>query len=298
VRFAVEGVGKRYDNRDGPVWVLRDVGFEVDEGEFVTIVGPSGCGKSTLLTIVAGLTPAEEGRVLRDGEPVTAPGPERAVVFQSASLLPWRTAAGNVAYGMQLQRRQSKEAIRERTAAALRMVGLAEHSSYYPNQLSGGMQQRVNLARALAAEPALLLMDEPFGALDALTKERMQQELLRIVGQTRQAVLFITHDISEAVFLGDRVIVMGRDPGHVADVVEVPFPRPRRLDLQEDTAFQRLRHHVRRELEALEGHAEASARDPAAEGPAAEGPAAETPAAETPAAETPALTAPDPRRTT
>ncbi|WNV77093.1 ABC transporter ATP-binding protein [Geodermatophilus sp. DSM 44513] len=258
--FRVEGVGKRYGSRTGTHWVLRDVDLEIGDGEIVTLVGPSGCGKSTLLAIVAGLTASDEGRVLRDGSPVTGPGPDRAVVFQSASLLPWRTAEGNVAYGMQLQRRESRQSIRARATAALRLVGLEQYGSYYPGQLSGGMQQRVNLARALAAEPALLLMDEPFGALDALTKERMQQELLRIVEPSGQAVLFITHDISEAVFLGDRVLVMGRSPGSVREVVEVPFARPRALEVQEDGTFQRLRHHIRRVLEDLEEDARGGAR--------------------------------------
>lgn len=228
---------------------LRDVSFGIGAGECLTVVGPSGCGKSTVLNCIGGLVPYDGGSIAVDGRPVTGPGLDRAVVFQHASLLPWRTSEGNVAYGMELQRREPKKVIKEKAARALRLVGLEGFSASYPSELSGGMQQRVNLARALATEPEILLMDEPFGALDALTKERLQGELAYIIAQSGQAVLFITHDISEAVFLGDRVVVMSSAPGRIKRVFDVPFGRPRETSVQEDPEFQSMRKHIRQILD-------------------------------------------------
>ncbi len=179
------------------------------------IVGPSGCGKTTLLNIVAGLLPYEEGTVSIDGKRVEGPGVDRAVVFQHSALLPWRTIAGNVRYGMEMQRRFDEATMRERADHFVKMVGLSGFERHYPNELSGGMQQRVNLARALAADPEVLLMDEPFAALDAQTREFMQAELLKIWSQARKTVLFITHQINEAVYLADRVAVMSARPGRL-----------------------------------------------------------------------------------
>src|SRR5579872_5458631 len=217
VKLSIEHLSKRYwfEREDREVLAVSDVSLAVEDGEFLAIVGPSGCGKTSLLNIVAGLLPYEEGTVAIDGKKVSGPGTDRAVVFQHSSLLPWRTIAGNVRYGMEMQRRFDESKMRERAEHFIKMVGLTGFEKHYPNELSGGMQQRVNPARALAADPVVLLMDEPFAALDAQTREFMQAELLKIWTQARKTVLFITHQINEAVYLADRVVVMSARPGRV-----------------------------------------------------------------------------------
>jgi NitT/TauT family transport system ATP-binding protein len=210
-------------------------------------VGPSGCGKTTLLNIVAGLMPYDRGSVSIDGTPITGAGVDRAVVFQQASLLPWRTIAGNVRYGMELHKRVDRATMLERTDYYIRLVGLVGFERHYPSELSGGMQQRVNLARALATDPAVLLMDEPFAALDAQTREHMQAGLLKIWAEARKTVLFITHQINEAVYLADRVAVLSGRPGHVKDVFPIPFGRPRPLSVKrEPNCVKRVSACVRR----------------------------------------------------
>jgi NitT/TauT family transport system ATP-binding protein len=238
-KLEVNGLSKRYYvERDGrQVLALTDVSLDVTDGEFVAIVGPSGCGKTTLLNIVAGLLPCDLGTVAIDGRPISGPGVDRAVVFQHASLLPWRTVSGNIRYGMELQKRFDQGTMRERTARFIELVGLAGFDRHYPSELSGGMQQRVNLARALAADPVVLLMDEPFAALDAQTREHMQAELLKIWTAARKTVLFITHQINEAVYLADRVAVMSGRPGRIKGVFAIPFERPRPLGLKRDARF-------------------------------------------------------------
>jgi NitT/TauT family transport system ATP-binding protein len=238
-KVEIDRLTKRYYvERDGrQVLALSDVSLSVADGEFMAIVGPSGCGKTTLLNIVAGLLPYDLGTVSIDGKRVNGPGVDRAVVFQHSSLLPWRTVAGNVRYGMELQKRFDAAAVRERTAHFIRLVGLSGFEKHYPSELSGGMQQRVNLARALAADPVALLMDEPFAALDAQTREHMQAELLKIWSEARKTVLFITHQINEAIYLADRVTVMSPRPGRVKGVFDVPFERPRPLSLKRDPRF-------------------------------------------------------------
>jgi NitT/TauT family transport system ATP-binding protein len=203
----------------------------------VAIVGPSGCGKTTLLNAVDGLQPISGGALELNGKPITGPGPDRAMVFQQPSLLPWRTVLGNVIYGLELQGRTSRKERTERAGELIRLVGLGGFEHAYPTELSGGMQQRVNLARALATDPEMLLLDEPFAALDAQTREFMQRELLRIWGETRKTALFITHDIKEAVYLADRVLVFTRRPGRVKQCVEVELPRPRELRIKRDSRF-------------------------------------------------------------
>jgi NitT/TauT family transport system ATP-binding protein len=239
VKLQIDSLTKRYYvERDGrQVLALADVSLSVADGEFVAIVGPSGCGKTTLLNIVAGLLSYDAGSVAIDGEVIRGPGMNRAVVFQHSSLLPWRTIAGNVRYGMELHKRFDAGAMRERTDAFIRLVGLGGFERHYPSELSGGMQQRVNLARALAADPAVLLMDEPFAALDAQTREHMQLELLKIWSQAQKTVVFITHQINEAIYLADRVAVMSPRPGRVKGVFSVPFERPRALDIKRDARF-------------------------------------------------------------
>jgi len=231
-------VSKWYRSGSGDTtWALRDVDLTVMRGEFVSLVGPSGCGKSTLLNCVAGITAYDSGTLTLDGAAIRGPGVGRAVVFQDAALLPWRTVAANVAYGLAVQRRTTAAQRRQRVEALIGLVGLTGFERHYPAELSGGMRQRVNLARALATEPELLLMDEPFGALDALTREQLQLELTRICDERRCTVVFVTHDINEAAFLSDRVVVMTGRPGAVHSVVDVPLPRPRRPELRRTSAF-------------------------------------------------------------
>jgi NitT/TauT family transport system ATP-binding protein len=241
-KLEIDHLTKRYYvERDGrQVLALSDVSLSVKDGEFVAIVGPSGCGKTTLLNIVAGLLRYDLGTVSIDGKRIDGPGVDRAVVFQHASLLPWRTIAGNVRYGMELQKRVDAATMRERTEYFIKLVGLAGFERHYPSELSGGMQQRVNLARALASDPAVLLMDEPFAALDAQTREHMQSELLNIWSQARKTVVFITHQINEAVYLADRVAVMSSRPGTVKGVLDIPFDRPRSLSLKRDPRFLKI----------------------------------------------------------
>jgi NitT/TauT family transport system ATP-binding protein len=238
-KLQIDRLTKRYYvERDGrQVLALSDVSLAVGAGEFVAIVGPSGCGKTTLLNIVAGLLPYDLGSVAIDGRRIDGPGVDRAVVFQHASLLPWRTIAGNVRYGMELQKRFDAAERQQRTDHFITLVGLSGFERHYPGELSGGMQQRVNLARALASDPAVLLMDEPFAALDAQTREHMQAELLKIWAQAQKTVLFITHQINEAIYLADRVAVMSPRPGTVKGIFDVDFERPRPLALKRDARF-------------------------------------------------------------
>ena len=222
------GLAKTFPGRGAnpPVDALRDVDLTVRDGEFLTVLGPSGCGKTTLLRMIAGLIPWDEGDILIDGRPVTGPGPERAFVFQSFALLPWATILDNVAFGLEL-RGVAKAQRHARAEELIDLVGLKGFEQRLPGQLSGGMQQRVGLARALAVDPKILLMDEPFGALDEQTRRLLQEELLQIWEATRKTVIFITHSMEEAVLLGDRVALMGPRPGRIVDLVEVPLARPR-----------------------------------------------------------------------
>lgn len=238
VKLEARAVGVEYYNpRTGKrLEALRDVNLQVLPGEFVSIVGPSGCGKTTFLNAVDGLLKISRGSLLLDGRLIDAPGRDRAMVFQMPSLLPWRTVMGNVMYGLEIQGRSKQEA-KERVKELINLVGLSGFEHSYPSELSGGMQQRVNLARALAVDPEVLLLDEPFAALDAQTREFMQYELLRIWSATRKTALFITHQISEAVYLSDRVVVFSGRPGRVKDVVDIDIPRPRKLSVKRDAKF-------------------------------------------------------------
>ena len=220
-----------------PFLAVNGASLDIRPGEFVAIVGPSGCGKTTFLNAVDGLLPISGGNLELNGKRITRPGPDRAMVFQQPSLLPWRTVIGNVIYGLELQGRTSKSERQARAESLIRLVGLAGFENSFPTELSGGMQQRVNLARALATDPDMLLLDEPFAALDAQTREFMQRELLRIWGETRKTALFITHDIKEAVYLADRVLVFTRRPGRVKTCVDVDLPRPRELSIKREPHF-------------------------------------------------------------
>ena len=238
-KLQVEHLTKRYYvERDGrQVLALSDVSLSVRDGEFMAIVGPSGCGKTTLLNIVAGLIPYDLGTVAIDGRKIAGAGVDRAVVFQHSSLLPWRTIAGNVRYGMELQKRFDEKTMRGRTEHFINLVGLSGFDKHYPSELSGGMQQRVNLARALAVDPELLLLDEPFASIDAQTREVMQAELLRICATRDVTALFVTHDITEAAYLADRVVVFSPRPGRIVAEVTVPFERPREQRLRRSPEF-------------------------------------------------------------
>ena len=232
MKLSVQHLSKDFDG----LQVLDDINIDVADGEFVCIVGPSGCGKTTFLRIVGGLETAAGGTIEIDGAPVNRPGADRGFVFQADSLLPWRTVFNNAFIGLEVNGRTSEEE-KSLTRKLLDLVGLTGFGNYYPRQLSGGMRQRVNLARAIAVNPKVLLMDEPFSGLDAQTREIMQTELLRIWSEGRKTVIFITHQIDEAVYLSDRVIVFGRRPGRIKDIVEVKLPRPRQLSLKRDPAF-------------------------------------------------------------
>jgi NitT/TauT family transport system ATP-binding protein len=251
VKLAIQEVSKTFRVRGGAgqkatlLPVLRQLSFDVYDNEVVSLIGESGCGKTTLLRIVQGLIRLDSGTILVDGKRVEGPGRDRGFVFQQATLLPWRTARQNIEFGLELQHVDSAARAR-RARELLELVGLAAAGEQFPHQLSGGMQQRIGLARALAIDPAILLMDEPFSALDAQNREVLQQELLRIHHSTGKTILFVTHDLDEAIYLSDRIIVMGAKPGRIKRVIDVPFERPRieLPRLRGDPVFQEMRAEI------------------------------------------------------
>jgi NitT/TauT family transport system ATP-binding protein len=232
----------------GDLEALRGISLGVERGEFISVVGPSGCGKTTFLRIVAGLEHATSGEVLLDGRIVRKPGTDRGFVFQNDSLLPWRTVFTNALIGREITGSIGPDD-RKRTMELLKLVGLEGFENYHPRQLSGGMRQRVNLARALAIDPEILLMDEPFASLDAQTREIMQTELLRIWERGQKTVLFVTHQIDEAVFLSDRVLVFARRPGRIQAEIAIPLPRPRNLEIKRTVEFVALVDRIWRMIE-------------------------------------------------
>ena len=241
-RLEVSGIRKTFEG-PRPVEALGPISLSLAENEFVSIVGTSGCGKSTLLMVAAGLTDPTEGEILVDGTPITGAGRDRGVVFQTYTLFPWMTARANVEFALRGEHLAAAE--RRRIASEnLELVGLARFADAYPRQLSGGMKQRVAIARALCYRPRILLMDEPFGALDAQTRLLMQELLTRIWEAHRLTVLFITHDVDEAVYISDRVIVMTNQPGRLKEEVAITLPRPRTIEVQETPAFLSLRHRI------------------------------------------------------
>jgi NitT/TauT family transport system ATP-binding protein len=251
--ISVTALDKIYKTVEGAdIEALKNVGFEIRDGEFITVVGPSGCGKSTLLKILAGILRRTSGDVRLRGKPVDGPSREVGVVFQSPVLLPWRTVLQNVMLPIELQGRD-RAAYETRATDYLRLVGLQGFERKYPNELSGGMQQRVGICRALVHDPAFLLMDEPFGALDAMTRETMNLELLRIWDASKKTVLLVTHSIPEAVFLADRVIVMSPRPGRISEIIAVDLPRPRQLSIINSARFGTYVEAIRRHFQAQGG---------------------------------------------
>lgn len=259
----IQSVEQTFRTRKGDFPALRDIHLTVAQGEFVTLIGHSGCGKSTLLNLIAGLSRPTAGVLLCADREIKGPGPERAVVFQNHSLLPWLTCADNVYLAVErvFGATENKARLRERTAAALELVGLSHAAAKRPGEISGGMKQRVGIARALSMEPQVLLMDEPFGALDALTRARLQDELLEIVARTRSTVVMVTHDVDEAVLLSDRIVMLTNGPAAtIGEVLTVDIERPRhRLALADDARYQRCRKAVIDFLYTRQGHVEKTA---------------------------------------
>jgi NitT/TauT family transport system ATP-binding protein len=251
--IAIERLSKTFDTRRGTSHLaLANISLAIADGEFVSILGPSGCGKSTLLYIVGGFVEPSEGTVAVHGRPVTGPGPDRGPVFQEFALFPWKTVLGNVMYGP-LQQGLSRAEAEAKARALIGLVHLKGYESFYPKELSGGMKQRVAIARTLAYGPSILLMDEPFGALDAHTRTGMQNELLEIWERDRKTVLFVTHSVEEAVFLSDRVVVLTRSPGRIKETIAIDLPRPRRrAELLVDRRYQTLVVDIERLMDTPE----------------------------------------------
>ncbi|MCA1983120.1 ABC transporter ATP-binding protein [Nocardioides nematodiphilus] len=251
-RITLESVGQTFWVRGNDDKQLREfvaldsLDLDVAPGEFLTVVGPSGCGKSTVLDLIAGLAKPTSGRLAIDGKPITGPGLDRSVVFQQYTLLPWRTAQANIEFALEAKGGLTKKERAERARTYLDLVGLTEFAQRFPHELSGGMKQRVAIARSLSYEPQVLLMDEPFGALDAQTRERLQEELVRIWQRTGTTIVFITHDIEEAVFLGQRVAVMSARPGRIREVVPIELDRAGagERDIRATREFADYRHHI------------------------------------------------------
>ncbi|TVR15649.1 MAG: ABC transporter ATP-binding protein [Planctomycetota bacterium] len=243
VVMQVNALGKTFGQGPGSVRALEDLNFQVHRREFMCVIGPSGCGKSTLIRILAGLEDASDGSVLIDNAPITGPGPDRGMVFQGYTLFPWLTVRDNIAFGPRMTER-SERSVRSESEQWMEMVGLERFADHYPHQLSGGMKQRVAIARALANRPRILLMDEPFGALDAQTRARMQHHLLQIWEQVPITVCFITHDLDEACYLADRILVLDAHPGRVREIIEVPVPHPRSPDQFLSPAFLATKRHI------------------------------------------------------
>ncbi|MCW5934058.1 MAG: ABC transporter ATP-binding protein [Fimbriimonadia bacterium] len=249
-KLSIQGISKRFDGTRGEVWALKDVSLEIHKGEFLVIVGPSGCGKSTLLNIVAGLEKPTEGTVLADNKKVKKPGPDRSVVFQDGALFPWLSVQKNVEFGLRRIGLAPKERT-ERAAHYLGMVQLTQFKDNYIHELSGGMRQRVAIARALAVEPQVLLMDEPFSALDAMTWESLCEDLQQIWQRINTTIMFVTHNVREAICLGDRVIVLSARPGRIHAEFNIEIPRPRHID---DGDVARLAQQISRAIKGEHGH--------------------------------------------
>ena len=243
VRVRIDNVRKVFNTRNGEMVALNGVNLDIHDNEFICVVGPSGCGKSTLLNIIAGLSEPTSGKVYCDGKEVTGTGTERGVVFQQYALFPWLTVKKNVMFALEMRGIKGKAA-EEEAMKYLEMVQLAKFADHYPKELSGGMKQRVAIARAYAAEPEVLLMDEPFGALDAQTRTQLQTELLETWEKKRKTCFFITHDVEEAIILAQRVIIMSARPGRIKDIVDINIPYPRTQETKMTPEFMELKNHI------------------------------------------------------
>ena len=243
VRVRIDNVRKVFNTRNGEMVALNGVSLDIHDNEFICVVGPSGCGKSTLLNIIAGLSEPTSGKVYCDGKEVTGTGTERGVVFQQYALFPWLTVKKNVMFALEMRGVKGKAA-EEEAMKYLEMVDLAKFADHYPKELSGGMKQRVAIARAYAAEPEVLLMDEPFGALDAQTRTQLQTELLETWEKKRKTCFFITHDVEEAIILAQRVIIMSARPGRIKDIVDINIPYPRTQETKMTPEFMELKNHI------------------------------------------------------
>jgi len=250
-KLEIDRITKTYRQGTGGLPVLDDFSLSVKDLEFLVLLGPSGCGKSTLLRIINGIEPIDSGRILIDGQDVTGTtGQGRGMVFQSFELFPWRTVLDNVAFGLEIAGLEKQQRLAQ-ARECISLVGLSAFESSYPHQLSGGMQQRVGIARALAIKPNILLMDEPYGALDVQTRDLLQDELLNIWERERKTVIFVTHSIEEALYLADRIVLMSPRPGRIAQIIDVPFARPRRDDIKTEPAFLQLRRQIWESLKKM-----------------------------------------------
>ena len=246
VRIAFDRVSVDFPTQHGPMRVLDDVSFDIRHGEFVSIIGPSGCGKTTLMNIVGGFVQPTSGRVLLDGKPVQGPGPDRGVIFQEYGVFPWLTVRQNIAFGLKLASNRALAADREEIVARyMKLMGLSDFANHFPKHLSGGMRQRLAIARAYAVRPEFLLMDEPFGALDAQTRSAMQDLLLQVLQSEGKTVMLITHSVEEAIYLSSRIVVVTARPAKIRTVIDVPFGYPRAENVHEDPRFGELRAHIR-----------------------------------------------------
>lgn len=250
-KLEIDGITKTYRQGAGGLPVLENFSLQVKDLEFLVLLGPSGCGKSTLLRIINGIESSDDGRILIDGQDVTGTtGHGRGMVFQSFELFPWRTVLDNVAFGLEVAGVEKQQRLAQ-ARECVKLVGLTAFENAYPHQLSGGMQQRVGIARALAIKPSILLMDEPYGALDVQTRDLLQDELLNIWERERKTVVFVTHSIEEALYLADRIVVMSPRPGRIAQIIDVPFARPRRDEIKTDPEFLKLRRHIWESLKKM-----------------------------------------------
>ncbi|WP_130860437.1 ABC transporter ATP-binding protein [Gracilibacillus phocaeensis] len=245
VKVSMQDVIKTFDSRNGEVVALNGINLDIMENEFIAVVGPSGCGKSTLLNIIAGLEKPTSGQVLCDGKHIEGTGQERGVVFQQYALFPWLTVKGNVEFACKIQSKQkSKAEIEQLALKYIKMVDLEDFINHYPKELSGGMKQRVAIARAYAANPSVLLMDEPFGALDAQTRTQLQEELLETWDKEKKTCFFITHDVDEAIVLGQKVMIMSARPGRIKEIVDVNIPYPRNQETKISQDFMDIKNHI------------------------------------------------------
>lgn len=251
IKLKINNVNMEFSQQGGKLLALSDINLDIYENEFVCLIGPSGSGKTTMLNLLAGFVSPTSGKILLDGREIHGPGPDRAVVFQNDAVFPWMTVADNVGYGLKMTA-ISKNERKKNVDKLLELVGLQDFEKSWPRELSGGMRKRVDLARALAVSPSILLMDEPFGALDIMTKEKLQLEVTKLWQQEPRTTVFVTHDIEEAIFLGDRIVVLTVRPGRIHSIYEVEFPRPRDLDLKTTADFVQLRQELRHILSSLE----------------------------------------------